>query len=327
MPGGRESPLSVLEASCSTCHGQIKTSPREAPDCSGCEERRPACVKCEDCQEMLCADCLAAHRTVRLTRDHRISQLQVQPPVPAFCPLHDLTQRNYELELKSAEIQESINSIDHSIATLDSNEESLLQELIQVKVNCIRSIAKRQQELVDEVTQVSSQKKKALENRSSHLSRTLSQTQTAINLLRDLTTSSTSAEKMMLMKEAVSRQVTRLEQTNTSIGQSPESKLELQFRQLRGEALVRNLATVGRMVMGDLVLTRSGEQQQSRSDHFSPHRQEESDRAETVSTSRKRRRAGSAERQVREVEEEFHGWTSVEARKAKYGAKKLDLSR
>ena len=131
----------------------------------------------------------------------------------------------------------------------------------------------------------------------------------------------------MLMQEAVSRQVTRLEQTKTSIGQSPEGKPELQFQQFRGEALVSNLATVGRMVMGDLVLARSGEQQHSQSDHFSSHRQEESDRTETVSTSRKRKRAGSAEGQVREVEEEFHGWTSDDAREAKNGAKKLDLSR
>ena len=171
MPGERESPLSVLDGSCPACHCQIKTSPGEAPDCSGCEERQPASVRCEDCQELLCADCLAAHRKVRVTRDHRISQLQVQPGIPAFCPLHEgqelysycsscqkLSCRKCrlqaELELKSAEIQESISSIDHSIATLDSNEESLLQELNQVKVNLVGCIVKRHKELADEVTQI-----------------------------------------------------------------------------------------------------------------------------------------------------------------------------
>ena len=334
---------------CPDCLCQITAGPGEAPDCSGCEERRAACGRCEDCRDLLCADCLAAHRTVLLTRDHKISQLQSQPRLPAFCSLHegqelclychfcqklfcrqcrlraDLAQRNLDLELKSAEIQESINSIDHSLASQDSDEESLLHELIQVKVAVIGSIANRQQELIADLSQVSSQRKKTLENRCSHLSRTLDQTKTAINLLSDLTNSSSSAEKMMLMKETMSRQVTRLEQANTSVGQIPPSQPDLQFGQWRGRALDRNLAAVVRMVMEDLVMASGDQQHHAQSDHFSPHRQEGPDRTskstagpdvpqpdereeinqpgEASHAGRKRKRAGSVERPVSRVED------------------------
>ena len=245
-------PPEVSEVSCPDC--QTKTSPGEAPGCSCCDERRPASVRCEDCQDLLCVDCLAAHRRVRLTRDHRIVQLQVQPGVAAYCPLSycgqpclychscqklfcrqcslraDLARKNLDLELKSAEMQESINNLDKQIANIDSEEQNLIQELVQVKANLIRSVGVRQQELDAEVSQVSSQTKKTLENRRSHLDRILAQTNTAIGLLRDLSTSSVSTEKMILMEGVVARMVTSLEKVNTSIGDRKES--DLQSRQL-----------------------------------------------------------------------------------------------
>ena len=86
---------------------------------------------------------------------------------------------------------------------------------------------------------------------------------------------------MILMEGVVAKTVTSLEKANTSIGDRKES--DLQFQQWRGEALQRKLSTVVRMVMGDLLLL-SGDQQ-SQSGSFSPHRQEEPDRTQTVSIS------------------------------------------
>ncbi|MFH4974023.1 hypothetical protein AB6A40_000732 [Gnathostoma spinigerum] len=77
--------------------------------CSMCaEEGARASVRCEQCQETLCSDCVLAHYRVRVTRDHHLSPIETfknltlsQPPVlpdrakfdeapnGEACPIHD----------------------------------------------------------------------------------------------------------------------------------------------------------------------------------------------------------------------------------------------
>ena len=45
--------------------------------CYSCEENSMATSKCEDCEEFLCNDCVRAHQRVKMTKDHKISLLQI----------------------------------------------------------------------------------------------------------------------------------------------------------------------------------------------------------------------------------------------------------
>lgn len=43
--------------------------------CTSCALGQEGVARCEDCQEILCKNCRAAHEIVRVTRDHRITPL------------------------------------------------------------------------------------------------------------------------------------------------------------------------------------------------------------------------------------------------------------
>lgn len=63
--------------------------------CSSCEEGLTVTSRCQDCDELLCANCTRAHQRVRLTKDHEIIALgDVQTTAqardePALSPLRD----------------------------------------------------------------------------------------------------------------------------------------------------------------------------------------------------------------------------------------------
>ena len=58
--------------------------------CYSCEEGAMASSKCEDCEELLCSDCVRAHQRVKVTKDHKISQLSVSVSAG-----HSLAHLNY----------------------------------------------------------------------------------------------------------------------------------------------------------------------------------------------------------------------------------------
>ena len=72
----------------------------EARMCNSCEENSVASSKCEECEEFLCSDCVRAHQRVKMTKDHKISLLQVSGQSASlahlnYCPIH----RNEKLTL------------------------------------------------------------------------------------------------------------------------------------------------------------------------------------------------------------------------------------
>ena len=51
--------------------------------CLSCEDKHPAIVHCHDCRENLCETCVRAHKRVRMTKSHHITNGIVQAP-PGF---------------------------------------------------------------------------------------------------------------------------------------------------------------------------------------------------------------------------------------------------
>ncbi len=44
-----------------------------------CDDRNPAHSWCSDCEDHLCDDCVKAHQRVKITKDHNITTIVVQP--------------------------------------------------------------------------------------------------------------------------------------------------------------------------------------------------------------------------------------------------------
>ena len=70
-----------------------KGEEEEQQSCNSCEENSLASSRCEDCDELLCSDCVRAHQRVKITKDHKISALQVSSATASlahlnYCAIH-----------------------------------------------------------------------------------------------------------------------------------------------------------------------------------------------------------------------------------------------
>ncbi|XP_017577015.2 transcription intermediary factor 1-beta-like isoform X2 [Pygocentrus nattereri] len=73
---------------------ELSTNPKESIKCQGCED---ASVTgwCADCQENLCAGCVAAHKRVKSARDHYVHMISPVSPRLVTCPIHEKELVNF----------------------------------------------------------------------------------------------------------------------------------------------------------------------------------------------------------------------------------------
>ena len=118
--------------------------------CSSCTYLSPSVAECLDCPEKtsLCTLCLAAHRRVRLTRDHKIQMINPETGetgevtlLKTFHTMVDLvkmTRRVMCLDLDSAIdscITEALNfKCEHPDVKLRKENDRILQELLSVEL-------------------------------------------------------------------------------------------------------------------------------------------------------------------------------------------------
>ncbi|XP_076864314.1 transcription intermediary factor 1-alpha isoform X2 [Brachyhypopomus gauderio] len=72
---------------------ELSSVSRESIKCGGCENISVT-GWCIECQESLCAVCVAAHQRVRIARQHFVHEITQEFPRPVVCPIHKKTQVN-----------------------------------------------------------------------------------------------------------------------------------------------------------------------------------------------------------------------------------------
>lgn len=85
--------------------------------CNSCEENSPASSRCEDCEEFLCSDCVRAHQRVKITKDHKISALQVSSASASLAQLNYCSIHKAERLTLYCETCDSLNCRDCQLST------------------------------------------------------------------------------------------------------------------------------------------------------------------------------------------------------------------
>ena len=271
--------------------------------CISCEEGTMASSKCEDCDEFLCSDCVRAHQRVKMTKDHKISQLQVPGHSQSltqlyYCKVHrnekltlycetcdmlncrdcqlseqhrhhkyrysyevapevkaHLMQSVSDIRLKKSGLEESRQVLTSKISTINTKENSLMDQVREIKSYLIAKIENRHKELVTEISKICREKRKILEGRKSTLDRTFWQAEYGINFVEHLLGSSISDEKILLTKKMMFRQMKRMRRANNAVGLTPpemELNLDLYFQHFTSQSLHNNLDNVLKCVMNDI---------------------------------------------------------------------------
>ena len=121
-------------------------SVRRVEPCTGCENtENVATSQCVNCDELLCDDCVRAHRRVKFTKDHSINSLadeaakQQKEPATTFCSVHESEPLESFCRTCDAAICKACHEKDHS-----SNEphdiSPLVEEMTETKSSLKESL-------------------------------------------------------------------------------------------------------------------------------------------------------------------------------------------
>lgn len=169
-----------------------------------------------------------------------------------------MRQHITNLQQRKAELEESLTALGSSISSIDSSEETLQLELVQIREKLLGVVQGRHQQLVEEVTRSYRKKKNLLETRKSHLENVRTQIEQSKQLVTTvLKPSEVPDMKILEAEEVIRSQLMRLQQSKVGLRpEETESSLELSFQsKFRGEDLLTNLMDVVRLVLRDVKVT------------------------------------------------------------------------
>ena len=141
-----------------------KNKPRKIEQCTGCENSsNNATSRCINCDELLCNDCVRAHRRVKFTKDHTINSLADEPeeqhrePETLFCSNHD--KENIEGFCKTCEAaicrtcqqQNHSASENHDFAPLTEAMQEIKTSLKTILVKTRENIAPLQKSVYETI--------------------------------------------------------------------------------------------------------------------------------------------------------------------------------
>ena len=160
-----------------------------------------------------------------------------------------------DIRLKKSGLEESRQVLSSKISDVNAKENSLLEQMREIKSYLIAKIENRHKELVTEISKVCREKRKILEGRKSTLDRSFWQADYGIKFVDHLLTNSVTDEKILLTKKMLYRQMKRIRRSNNAVGLSQpemELKLDLYFQHFTSQSLHTNLDNVLKMVMNDI---------------------------------------------------------------------------
>ena len=175
---------------------------------------------------------------------------EVAPEVKAH-----LMQSISDIRLKKSGLEESRQVLSSKISDVNAKENSLLEQMREIKSYLIAKIENRHKELVTEISKLCREKRKILEGRKSTLDRSFWQADYGIKFVDHLLTNSVTDEKILLTKKMLYRQMKRIRRSNNAVGLSQpemELKLDLYFQHFTSQSLHTNLDNVLKMVMNDI---------------------------------------------------------------------------
>ena len=201
---------------------------------------------CESCDSLNCRDCQLSekHRNHRYRYSH-----EVAPEIKLT-----LMKNLGDIKMKKSGLEESRGILNSRFEEVNIKENSLLQQLREIKSYLVSKIDTRCRELEQEVRRQGKDKRKLLDGRKTNLDRTFSQADNCLAFVTNVV-NGTSDEKMLLTKKMMARQMKRLRRANHSVNIAPaemELKLELYFQHFTGSGLNSNLDSVLKMVMSDI---------------------------------------------------------------------------
>ena len=179
-----------------------------------------------------------------------------------------LSQDLHELQQKEVELEASLAALQISISEVGSSEKSLQLQLDKIREKLISVIQDRHQHLLQEVTQFHTKRRNLLEARKSHLEKTRAQIDQFKQFVTSILQPSVSTDQNLLRaEEVIMNQTNKLKHSKVSLRPEETEFMHLSFQQskFRGEEVFTNLSEVVGLVMNDVQvnLSRSSEVRES----------------------------------------------------------------